>query len=269
MMGKLDGKVALVTGGARGIGRAAAMAMAKEGADVAVLDIGGGEQTPQGYANASNDELDRTVTEIEVLGRKGLALICDVRDKKQVQMAVDKTVEKLGVIDILVCNAGVLLPKPTWDLTEDEWENVLSINLTGYWRFVKLIAPGMIEQSSGRIIMVSSVGGLKASGGNAAYTASKFGVVGLSRSLAIELAPYRITVNTVHPGMVDTAMTRGMGVNPDSSEKWSPDKFLAKQLFDELIPAEDLGGAISWLASDEARFVTGHAMVVDAGYLIK
>ncbi len=269
MMGKLDGKVALVTGGARGIGGAAALAMAKEGADIAVLDIGGGKKTLQGYANATNDELDQTVSEIRKLGRKALALTCDVRENEQVHRAVGEAVEKLGVIDILVCNAGVLLPKPAWDITEDEWENVLSINLSGYWRFAKLIAPGMIKQRSGRMIMVSSVGGLKATGGNAAYTASKYGVVGLSKALAIELAPYRITVNTIHPGLVDTAMVRGMGVNPNSSEKWSPDKFLEKQLFDELIPAEDLGQAISWLASEEARFVTGHAMVVDAGYLIK
>ncbi len=268
-MGKLEGKVALVTGGGRGIGRAAALEMAKDGADVAVLDIADGEPSPHGYAAATNEELNRTVEEITKLGRKALAVTCDVRQSEQVQRAVDQTVEKLGTIDILVCNAGVLLPKPAWDLTEDEWLNVLNINLSGYWRFVKLIAPIMIEQKSGRIIMVSSVGGLKASGGNAAYTASKFGVVGLSRSLAIELAPHRITVNTVHPGMVDTAMVRGLGANPSSKEKWSPDVFVEKQLFDELIPAQDIGQAIRWLASDEGRFVTGHAMVVDAGYLIK
>ncbi len=268
-MGKLDGKVALVSGGARGIGRATALAMAKEGANVAVLDIAGGGATPFGYAAASNEELDRTAEEIEALGCKGLAIVCDVRSSDQVQRAVDEAVDRLGTIDILVCNAGVIFPKPTWDLTEEEWQNVLNINLTGYWRFVKLIAPDMIERRSGRIIMVSSVGGLKASGGNAGYTASKFGVVGLSRSLAIELAPYRITVNTIHPGMVDMAMVRGMRAGADSTGKWSPSKFLEKQLFDELIPPEDIGKAITWLASDEARFVTGHAMVVDAGFLIK
>ena len=268
-MGKLEGKVAIVTGGARGIGRAAAIEMAKQGADVAVLDIAGGGPTPLGYAAASNDELEQTAQDVKKLGRKGLAIICDVRESDQVKRAVEGTREALGKIDILICNAGVIFPKPTWDMTEDEWQTVIDINLTGYWRFVKLIAPEMIERQSGRIIMVSSVGGLKASGGNAGYTASKFGVVGLSRSLAIELAPYRITVNTIHPGMVDTEMVRSLGSGKDSGVRWTPEKFLEKQLFDELIPPEDLGQAISWLASDEARFVTGHAMVVDAGFLIK
>jgi SDR family mycofactocin-dependent oxidoreductase len=268
-MGTLDGKVALVSGGARGIGRAAVLAMAREGADIAVLDIADGNQTPLGYSAATNDELDQTVKDVMQLGRRALALICDVRATDQVQRAVEQTLNQLGPIDILVCNAGVILPKPAWELTEEEWKNVLDVNLTGYWRLTKFVAPVMIKRHSGRIIMVSSVGGLKASGGNVAYTASKFGVVGLAKSLAIELASYRITVNTIHPGLVDTEMVRGMAAKASPTGDIAPSKFSEKQLFNELIPPEDIGQTIGWLASDEARYVTGHAMVVDGGYLIK
>ncbi len=178
-MGKLEGKVAFITGAARGQGRAHAVIMAREGADIAALDICHDLPYPR-YPLATAEDLEETVRQVEALGRRALPLRVDVRSGPDMQAAVATTIETLGRIDILVCNAGIADMALTWDITEDWWDMMLDVNLKGYWLAVKYVVPQMLaQQSGGRIIMTSSVAGLRGEPGMAHYCASKWGVVGL------------------------------------------------------------------------------------------
>lgn len=269
-MGKLDGKVAFITGAARGQGRAHAVTMAREGAHIAALDICKNLPYPR-YSLASRDDLDETVRQIRALGREALGIVADVRRASDMEAAVQQTVHALGRIDILVCNAGVADMAHTWDITEEWWDDMLDINLKGYWLASKYVVPQMIEQGTGgRIIMTSSVAGLKGMAGLAHYCAAKWGVVGLAKSLALEVAAYGITVNTLHPTAVDTPLISGMvaaaGVSTEQFlQQRREDNLLAVQLID----AQDVANAALWLASDEARYVTGQEFKVDAGMVLK
>lgn len=269
-MGKLDGKVAVITGAARGQGRAHALTMAREGADIAALDICRDLPYPR-YSLASADDLRETVALVEKLGRKVLGIEVDVRSAKDMEAAIARTVAELGHIDVLVCNAGIADMALTWDITEEWWDTMLDVNLKGYWLAVKYAVPQMLAQKTGgRIIMTSSVAGLRGEPGMAHYCASKWGVIGLAKSLAHELSQHNITVNTLHPTAVNTDIIPGMAKAASmSTENLVDFIFLGHALPVKLIEAEDVANAALWLASDEARYVTGHSLQVDAGRMLK
>ncbi|PCH52263.1 MAG: SDR family mycofactocin-dependent oxidoreductase [Cellvibrionales bacterium] len=261
--GKLVGKTAFVTGGARGIGHAMALRLAEEGANVAIMDVASGEEFGAIYRHASSEDAERAEAEIAATGRQVLSLTGDVRKSADLANAIDQTVAELGGLDIVVCNAGVLAPAVSWELPEEQWDYVTGVDLKGVWLTTKYAIPHMIEQDrGGRIIILSSVGGLRASVGNIAYTASKFGVVGIAQSLAQEVGKYGITVNTIHPGTTDTELLRAIG------EDKLP-YFMEQSVLGKLLEPRDIANAVAWLASEEARYVTGHTMVVDAGFLVK
>ncbi len=269
-MGKFDGKVTFITGGGRGQGRAHATTFAQEGSDIAVLDICRNLAYPH-YSLASQDDLNETVRQVKALGRKGLALVADVRNASEVEAAVKKTIETFGHIDILICNAGIAEMANSWDLTEEQWDAMIDINLKGYWMAAKYVVPYMIAQKKGgRIIMTSSTAGLKGLAGIAHYSASKFGVVGLAKSLALEVAQFNITVNTIHPTVVDTPMISGMAeVLGVTKEAFAQQVGVSNALPIAMVEAQDIANAASFLASEDARYLTGQELKVDAGYIIK
>jgi SDR family mycofactocin-dependent oxidoreductase len=276
MSERLAGKVALVTGAARGQGRAHALGLASEGADLILLDL---PARPDPDSQVPPDDLDETVAMVRRLGRRALPFRADVRDQQAVTAATDQAVAELGRLDVVIGNAGVLSAAgPLWEMTDEQWRLVMDVNLGGIFHLMRATVPHVIAGGrGGSIILVSSAGGLKGNPGYAAYSASKHAVVGLMRSLAGELGPYRIRVNTLNPGSVNT----GMIVNDETFKASRPD--LDKPDFDDvkdnfmstnLLPVPwvepvDVANAALWLASDEARFVTGIVLPVDAGITAK
>ncbi|CDI02890.1 Dehydrogenases with different specificities [Candidatus Competibacter denitrificans Run_A_D11] len=269
-MGKLEGKVAFITGAARGQGRAHAVLMAREGADIAALDICHNLPYPR-YALAERSDLEETAQQVRESGRQVLELVADVRDSLAMAMAVEKTIAAFGHIDILVCNAGIADMALTWDITEEWWDMMIDVNLKGYWLAVKYVVPHMLAQKTGgSIVMTSSVAGLRGEPGMAHYCASKWGVIGLANSLAQELAPHNITVNTLHPTAVDTDIITGMAHAADMATE-DLVEFIrhGNALPVKLIDAQDVANAALWLVSDEARYVTGQKLNIDAGRMLK
>jgi SDR family mycofactocin-dependent oxidoreductase len=263
-MGLVEDRVAFITGGARGLGRASALRFAREGADVVLVDICR-EVPGLGYEMSDRKALDETAEEIRALGRKALALTGDVRQPNEMRQAVAETVSRLGRVDIVVANAGVSTVGNAWELSQDEWDAVIGVNLTGAWLTVKYAIPHLMEQRSGRLIFISSGAGLGGRSQLAHYCASKWGVIGMMKSLAIDLAPHGITVNAVCPASVktgiNTGMARSMGVPfEDLVGRWTQ-----LQLIPELIQPEDIAAAVVWVASHEARYLTGHALPITAG----
>lgn len=270
MVGKLAGKVAFITGAARGQGRAHAVTMAQEGADIVALDICKDLAYPR-YSLANQDDLHETGRQVRAVGRDVLEVMCDVRNAKEMEEAVQAAVTTFGHIDILVCNAGIADMALTWDITEEWWDMMIDVNLKGYWLAAKYVVPQMLAQNTGgRILMTSSVAGLRGDSGMAHYCASKWGVIGLAKSLAQELAPYKITVNTLHPTGVNTDIITGMAKAANMSKDALIDHiFLGHTLPVRLIEAEDVAKAALWLVSDEACYVTGLEFKVDAGRMLK
>lgn len=268
-MGRLDGKVAFVTGGARGLGRAHALTLAAEGADVAVVDIAS-EAPATGYRLASRASLDDTAGEVQALGRRGLALVADVRSSRALQAAVEATLRQLGRIDILVANAGVGAAfTPAWEIAEDDWDTVVDIDLKGAWLSAKHVVPHMIERGSGKVIFIASQAGLKGYAGIASYCAAKFGVIGLMKSLAIELAPHGIIVNAICPGSVDTEGNRGVAEAMGVPFEQMVSAFTSKQLTPTVMSPEVIARAVVYLASSDGDFMIGHAMAIDGGATTK
>jgi SDR family mycofactocin-dependent oxidoreductase len=199
-MGDLEGRVAFVTGAARGQGRAYAVRLAQEGADVIISDICAPVSQTIPYPGATPDDLAETVRLIEAEGRKVLARQVDIRDDAAVRTLVADGIEQFGRLDILVANAGVLSWGRLWELSDEQWNSVIDVNLTGTWRTLRAVIPAMIEAGNGgSIIIVSSAGGLKATPGNGHYAASKHGLTSLTNTLALELGEYSIRVNSIHP----------------------------------------------------------------------
>lgn len=269
-MGKLDGKTALITGGARGQGRAHAVTMAREGADIAVIDICRTLAYPR-YKLANREDLDETAGLVRQLGRRCLDIEADVRVAAEMEAAVAETIAEFGHIDILLCNAGIADMALTWDITEEWWDIMIDVNLKGYWLAVKYVVPHMLaRKKGGRIIMTSSVAGLRGEPGMSHYCASKWGVVGLAKSLAHELSEHSITVNTLHPTAVDTDIITGMASAASMETSALVDFIvLGHALPVKLIDAADVAHAALWLASDDARYVTGQTLNVDAGRMLK
>ena len=275
-MERLDGKVALITGGARGQGRSHALAFAREGADIVVCDVA--KQLPTApYPLAAEEDLIETATMVEDLDRRCVAIKADVRDGEQMQGVVERVVEEFGRVDILLANAGIESFGKAWELTDEQWDEMIGVNLTGVWQSCKFVVPHMIERRRGVILMTSSIAGLKGLANEAHYCAAKHGVVGLMRSLAIELAPYNVRVNAIHPSSVDTPIIKNQamytlfsGGNPDATLEDVTHVFRELNLLDvPWIGPQDISNAMLWLASDEARYVTGVTLPVDAGLMVK
>ena len=269
-MTDLKGKVALITGAARGVGRAHALTLARAGADIAALDICHDLPYPR-YGLATQANLDDTVREVQALGRRALALVADVRSAPAMEAAVQTTVNTFGQLDILICNAGIADMATTWDITEEWWDIMLDVNLKGSWLAAKYVVPQLLaQQRGGRIIMTSSIAGLKGMAGLAHYSAAKWGVIGLARSLALEVAPFGITVNTLHPTGIDTPLITGM-----AQAATMPKAQLVTQMRDshplpvDLVAPQDIANAALWLVSDAARYVTGLELTVDAGAMLR
>ncbi|MFA5096838.1 MAG: 3-oxoacyl-[acyl-carrier-protein] reductase [Candidatus Omnitrophota bacterium] len=245
---KLKDKVALITGGARGIGRAIAMAFAGEGADIVVADV--------------NLEIARkTASEIEGLGRKALALEMDVTDYAKVEEGVNKILDKFGKVDILVNNAGITKDNLILRMSQGEWDAVLNVNLKGTFNCIKAVSRPMVKQRGGKIISIASIIGLMGNAGQANYAASKAGIIALTKTVAKELASRNINANAVAPGFIQTDMTAKL-----------PEDVRAKML--ELIPLaklglpQDVANVCLFLASEESGYITGQVITVDGGMVM-
>jgi SDR family mycofactocin-dependent oxidoreductase len=267
-MGKLEGKVAFITGAARGQGRSHAVRLAEEGADIIAVDICR-QIASVPYPMSSPADLAETVAAVQALDRRIVALEADVRDLAQLRTAFATGTSELGRVDIVLANAGI--GPLSIHHRDEEWADVLDVNLTGTYNTIKVAAPTMIEQGrGGAIVLTSSTAGLTGYGGDSpgvvAYVASKHGIVGLMRTYANFLAPHQIRVNSVHP----TAVNTPMGVNDAVQEFFDSDASLAVSLANALpvsmIEPLDVSNAIAWLVSDDARYVTGVALPVDAGF---
>jgi SDR family mycofactocin-dependent oxidoreductase len=265
-MARFTGKVAFITGAAHGQGRAVAVALAREGARIAALDVARPLAYP-GYTLGSRADLAGLGEECRRLGTLCLTFAADVRDDAAVTAAVDATVEAYGRIDILFNNAGICAYGLAHELTEDAWDAMIDINLKGSWLVARRVIPVMIAQRSGVILNNSSVAGLRGMGRLSHYAASKWGLTGLTKSWAIELAPHGIRVNSIHPTGVNTPMNDGLA----ALEGLTPNE-IAERSAGNLLPVpwvepEDVAAAVLYLASDDARYVTGAQFVIDAGLL--
>lgn len=276
-MGRVEGKVAFITGAARGQGRSHAIRLAQEGADIIAIDLC--EEIPGApYKGATEADLAETVRQVEALDRRIVAEKADVRHFDQLAASVERGVAQLGRLDIVSANAGIVNAMgPTQDLAEDMWQDMININLTGVWRTCKAAIPHLQASGGGSIILTSSVAGLKGAANVGHYVSAKHGVVGLMRTLALELAPDMIRVNSIHPTQVDTDMIMNDAIMAlfGGVDGMSPaEAFAAVSTQMNALPipwveSVDISNAVLWLASDEARYVTGVALPVDAGALIK
>ncbi|MFO0946413.1 MAG: mycofactocin-coupled SDR family oxidoreductase [Planctomycetota bacterium] len=263
-----SGKVAFITGAAHGQGRAVARALASAGAEIAGFDIAKRLEYP-GYDLGSNADLVELEKECVAAGTRCVTYVGDVRDANSVETAVAGTLSEFGRIDILFNNAGIAAYGLAHELTEVAWDAMLDINLKGAWIVAKAIIPTMIEQKSGVIINNSSVGGLRGMARMSHYAASKWGMVGLTKSWAIELAPHGVRVLSIHPTGVNTGMNDGLAFLEKTTTKEIAERSASNLLPVPWIEPEDVANAVLYLASDQARYVTGSQFVLDAGLLTR
>jgi SDR family mycofactocin-dependent oxidoreductase len=268
--GTLQGRVAFITGAARGQGRAHAIRLAREGADIIALDICAPVSDSISYPAATPEDLAETVRAVEAEGRKILAREVDIRDDAALRQLVTDGVEQFGHLDILVANAGVLSWGRIWELTDEQWDTVVGVNLTGTFRTVRAVVPAMIEAGSGgSIVVVSSSAGLKATPGNGHYSAAKHGLVGLTNSLAIELGEFGIRVNSIHPYSIDTPMIEPdlmMQVfreHPHFVHSFGPMPLQPKGFMNP----DEVADVVVWLAGNGSGTLTGAQIPVDKGVL--
>jgi len=273
----MDGKVALITGAGRGQGRSHAVTLAREGADILALDC------PQPnpalpYPTATPEDLAETVAQVEALGRRIIAVEGDVRNQADLDGLVARGIDELGGVDVCVANAGVASMSPFWEMVEEEWDATVDVNLNGVWRTVKAVTPHMIEREAGSIILISSVSGIEGAPQIAHYVAAKHGVLGLMKTVCLELGPkYGIRCNAILPGPVDTQIIRfpemldfmaggpGLGADIDIDETckaWGATKGIG------VLQPQETSNAVLFLASDESRCVNGLEMVIDAGHQV-
>lgn len=268
MTGRVEGKVALVTGAARGQGRAHAVQLAAQGADLIITDLC--EPIPHvAYPSPTLEDLEETARLVREQGRKVVAVKADVRDREAMAAAIKTGVEELGKLDVVVANAGVMVMTSWKDQTPEIWDLTIGTNLTGVWNTAQLAAPYLVENGGGSIVLISSAAGIKASPFVASYVASKFGVKGIMHALAAELAEHKVRVNSIHPCGVDTPMVAGEMMMEVIAPLYQASPRLAPMgmnLLDVgMVEPEDVSQAVLYLASDESRYVTSLEMTVDAG----
>jgi SDR family mycofactocin-dependent oxidoreductase len=265
MAGRVAGKVAFITGAARGQGRSHAIRLAEEGADIIAVDVCRDYDTV-GYPMGSEADLAETVKAVEALDRRIVAAPADVRDAAALQAVLDDGVAQLGHLDIVCANAGICTVQPWDEVTPAVWQDTLDTNLTGVWNTMVVSAPHLIAAGGGSIICTSSTAGIKGLPFLAPYVAAKHGVVGIARTMANELARHKIRVNTVHPTGVDTPMGTGLGgLEPLLTRDPNLGPIFMNTLPVEVVDPRDISNAVLFLASDEARYVTGLEFTVDAG----
>lgn len=279
MAGRVEGKVAFITGAARGQGRSHAVRLAEEGADIIAIDLCAPvESVTKNYPLASPEDLQETVAAVEKTGRRIVARQADVRDTAGLEKALQEGIDELGRLDVVVANAGIASFGQGWELDETTWQDMIDINLTGVWHTAKAAVPHLLEaDNGGSLIFTSSIGGLKGVMNVAHYVSAKHGLVGLMRTFANELAPRRIRVNTVHPTNVDTDMIQNPGTYgmflPDDPEPTREKVIPAFTGLNALpvpwVESIDISNAVLFLASEEARYITGISLPVDAGATIK
>ncbi|MGH3674847.1 MAG: SDR family oxidoreductase [Mycobacterium sp.] len=247
--GILSGKVAFVTGATSGIGRATALAFAREGANVVLADI-------------AEDGTHETTRSIEKLGGRALAVRCDVTRAEEIRAALDKAIQAFGRLDIAFNNAGIEQPlAAAADITEDQWNRIIDVDLCGVFLCMKHQIPVMLEQGGGAIVNTSSGAGVKGFKDQAAYAAAKHGIIGLTKSAALDYAPRNIRINAVCPGIIDTAMMdRFSGGTAEGRER-----VIAQEPIGRMGTPDDIAATVLWLCSDAASFVVGHALVADGG----
>ena len=270
MTGRVEGKVAIVTGAAAGMGTAHALALAREGADVAVVDIGR-DQPLSPVRGGTVEALDRLVQEIRALGRRAIAIKCDVSKASEVEKAVRTVIDEYGKIDILVNNAGVVTITPFVDLTEEEWDWVMDVNLKGTFLCCKYVVPHMIAQEAGKIVNIGSVNGREGMPGHLHYCCSKAGVHMLTAALSKEMAEHNINVNCLAPGtvwgtpMVDWAVRHAA---PEGADPWQFYLDLCQRMYTlgRAQMPEDIANAMLFLVSEESRNITGYTIYVDGGH---
>ena len=283
MAGRVEGKVAFITGAARGQGRSHAVRLAQEGADIIAVDVcgpvGAGTGAGTGIPAATPDDLAETADLVKGHNRRIVTAEVDVRNYEALKAAVDSGVEELGRLDIIIANAGIgSRGGPLEQITEEIWQEMMDVNLSGVWKTIKAGVPHLLSGGrGGSIVLTSSVGGLKAHPNIGHYVAAKHGMVGLMRSFAVELGPHSIRVNSIHPTNVNTPMF----MNDQAKKLFRPD--LENPSLEDLVPVAqlmhvmpigwvepiDISNAVLFLASEEARYITGLALPIDAGSMLK
>ncbi|MDR3568813.1 MAG: SDR family NAD(P)-dependent oxidoreductase [Syntrophobacteraceae bacterium] len=247
----LEGKNAIVTGGSQGIGAATALELAAEGANVCVT------------YRKHQEEADEYVRKMTEMGRKAIAVKCDIAVFAEAANTVKQALDAFGRIDILVNNAGMNWDAVSWKMTEEQWDRVLEVNLKGYFNFTRHVAPLLKEQKYGRIINITSINGLRGKFGQSNYSASKAGIIGYTKAVARELGAFGVTVNAVAPGLIETAMLR----DSESRDK-IVDMAMGEIVMKRIGQPEDLAYLVSFLASERARHITGEVIRVDGGQYI-
>ncbi len=247
----LEGKNAIVTGGSQGIGTAASLDLAREGANVCLT------------YRKHEAEAVAIAEQIRELGREALALQCDISVFDQAKGVVDATVEAFGSVDVLVNNAGMNWDGVSWKMKEEQWDRVIEVNLKGYFNFVRHVAPLLKAQRSGKIINVTSINGLRGKFGQTNYSASKAGIIGFTKALARELGAFGVNVNAVAPGLIETAMLR-----ESSARDKIIDMAMGEIVLRRVGQAEEVAHVISFLASERSRHITGEVIRVDGGQYI-
>lgn len=278
-MGRVEGKVAFITGAARSQGRSHALRLAQEGADIIAVDLCDDvESVREFYPGATVEDLNETVRQVEELDRRIVATQADVRDQAGLSQALADGVAQLGRVDIVCANAGIFTQGAAHELEEGSWRDMMDVNLTGVWHTCKAAIPTLIDGGrGGSIIITSSGAGFKGTPNTAHYTSTKHAVVGLMRTLANELAPHWIRVNTVHPTGVDTIMIQNERTwrlfAPEAEQPTREDAAVGFASINALpipwVEPVDISNAVLFLASDEARYITGAALPVDAGMSVK
>lgn len=246
---ELEGKVAIVTGGSLGIGSAIALALGKAGCDVAI------------NYRKHDEEAKAIVEEIKGMGRRTVVVKADVSKTEDAQKMVENVVNELGRLDILVCNAGINMDSVIWKMTEEQWDSVMSVNLKGYFNYARAAAPIFKKQGHGKIVNITSINGLRGKFGQSNYSASKGGIIALTKTLARELGRYNVNANAVAPGMIGTEMMLKL------PEEWKQ-KAVDETVLGRIGTPEDVANVVVFLCSEEARHITGEIIKVDGGQYI-
>lgn len=274
-MGRMDGKVALVTGAGRGQGRSHAVRLAQEGAEILAIDVPAEGVSP--YPLASQEDLDETVRQVEALDRRIVAVAGDVRKQGDLDALVAEGIAEFGQIDCVVANAAVWSTGPFWEIPDEQWREVLDVNILGVMHTLRAVTPHMMERGSGSMIVIASVNGKEGGANYAHYIASKHAVLGLMKSVALELGPYGIRCNAVLPGVVDTPildwqggwdlMAGGPGLGTREHLEFGGKAYALLKDVGMLPPVATSEGVL-WLASDDSRWVSGLELVIDGGHMV-